>query len=195
MDDSQGVSRADGQILTLTISFRGHSEVVSLSSSSTLGELQETLYEKTNVPPALQKLLCKGKKIISGPEATLEQAGLKDKAKVQMLGSTVQQQLEDMMDAENERRRRDDILRARAEKRPPTVRMNELIRSNALLMHVYRYACRARHSFRLSPTNFTPSSPYPTSPHQRTRPLISTDSPPTPQYNMSCRSTASPSIR
>jgi len=122
MDDSQGASRTDGQILTLTISFRGHSEVVSLSSSSTLGELQETLYEKTNVPPALQKLLCKGKKIIFGPEATLEQAGLKDKAKVQMLGST-EQQLEDMMDAENERRRRDDILRARAEKRPPTVRM------------------------------------------------------------------------
>lgn len=122
MEDAQNNARGEVQTLTLTISFRGHSEAVSLASSSTLAELQEILYERTNVPPTLQKLLYKGKKGNASPDSTLEEAGMKHKAKVQMIGST-EQQLEVMKDAESEKRRREDIMRARAEKRPPTVRM------------------------------------------------------------------------
>lgn len=109
------------KVITFSITFRGSTQALSLRATSTLGELQDLIEEQTNVPPPLQKILYKGRKGKPGPEMTLEEAGLKDKMKVTLLGST-EEELNQMKTAENEKRRRDEILRVRAERRPPKVR-------------------------------------------------------------------------
>jgi len=106
--------------ISLTISFRGKSHILSFLPDTTLAILHSQLEELTEVPPHLQKLLYKGKKAPGGSDAeemTLIQAGLKDGMKVQMLGSTTKD-LDGLKAAENENQRRENIARERALKAP-----------------------------------------------------------------------------
>ena len=64
--------------MNLTVTFRGTTHPLSVLPDSTLEALQLQLEELTSVPPSLQKLLYKGKKPRISPDATLEEAGLKD---------------------------------------------------------------------------------------------------------------------
>lgn len=102
--------------ITLTISFKGKTHPLSALPESTLAELYVRIEELTQVPPALQKLLYKGKKATGADNdqnITLKQAGFKDGMKVQMLGSTTQE-LESMKAVENENQRRERIMKERA---------------------------------------------------------------------------------
>ena len=107
--------------MNLTVTFRGTTHPLSVLPDSTLEALQLQLEELTSVPPSLQKLLYKGKKPRISPDATLEEAGLKEGSKIQMLGST-ETELGGMKKAEDEMRRREEILRQRTGKNLPKVR-------------------------------------------------------------------------
>lgn len=108
--------------ISLTVTHRGTPCSLSLLPDSTLAVLHAQLEELTSVPPSLQKLLYKGKKLNSGvdDETTLSQAGFKHGMKIQMLGSTAQE-LGDIQAVETERRKRDLILRERALTAPTKV--------------------------------------------------------------------------
>lgn len=99
--------------MNLTVTYRGESHPLSVLPETTLGALQIQLEELTGVPPSLQKLLYKGKKSNVPENATIEQAGLKDEAKVQLLGATAAE-LGGMHTAENEKRRKEETLRQRS---------------------------------------------------------------------------------
>lgn len=106
----------------LLVNFRGTQHTVEASPDELLSVLQSRLDELTGVPPSLQKLLYKGKKPKTQAESTaLEQAGLKDGMKVQLLGSR-EAELVGMRTAENEKRRREEILRQRGTTSLPKVR-------------------------------------------------------------------------
>jgi hypothetical protein len=80
--------------IILTVTFRGTSHTVSLPNDAPLSAFHFRLELLTSVPPSLQKLIYRGKKIQhrqddTDPEPTITQAGLHDGIKVQMLGSTV----------------------------------------------------------------------------------------------------------
>ncbi|KAF8997911.1 WLM domain-containing protein [Cyathus striatus] len=109
--------------LQLAISFRGNTHKLSISPETTLLELQTQLEELTAVPPSLQKLLYKGKKTArdDAESVTLLQIGLKNGTKIQMLGSTTQE-LGGLQSVEDERRKRERIMRERAMKAPVKVR-------------------------------------------------------------------------
>ncbi|KAI5123182.1 hypothetical protein M0805_003949 [Coniferiporia weirii] len=98
--------------MILTVTHRGATHPLSVLPDNTFAALQLQLEELTSVPPSFQKLLCKGKKVNSPPEATLDQAGLKDGMKMQLLGPT-EAELGGMRSAESETRRRDEILKRR----------------------------------------------------------------------------------
>lgn len=99
--------------MNLTVAYRGESHPLSVLPESTLAALQIQLEELTGVPPSLQKLLYKGKKSNIPEDATVEQAGLKDGTKVQLLGATAAE-LGGMHTSENEKRRREETLRQRS---------------------------------------------------------------------------------
>ncbi|KIJ65488.1 hypothetical protein HYDPIDRAFT_110585 [Hydnomerulius pinastri MD-312] len=99
--------------ISLTIAFRGITHIVSLPSNAPLALLHFQLEELTSVPPSLQKLLFRGKKIQREDEVTLTQAGLRDGVKIQMLGSTAQE-LDTLSATESEIQRKERILRDRA---------------------------------------------------------------------------------
>ena len=105
--------------IKLTISYRGSSYAISLPPDSTLETLKDRLHDLTSVEPALQKLLYKGKKSVSD-DALLNEAGLKNGAKIQMLGST-SEELGNMRKAEHEQQRREEIMKQRAAKGPTKV--------------------------------------------------------------------------
>ncbi|CAA7265149.1 unnamed protein product [Cyclocybe aegerita] len=111
-------------LLSLTVSFRGKQHVLSLLPDSTLSALYAQLEELTQVPPPLQKLLFKGKKLTGGSgdqDISLGQAGLKDGTKIQLVAPTPQE-LEGMRTVENENQRRERIMRERALKAPVKLR-------------------------------------------------------------------------
>lgn len=111
-EDQNGVS--------LTISYRGTSYPISLTVHDTLDTLQRQLQELTSIPPFHQKLLYKGRQNVPA-SASLEEAGLRNGMKVQMLGST-SQELGGLKAAEDEERRRNEAMRQRALKGPTKVR-------------------------------------------------------------------------
>ena len=99
--------------ISLTVSFRGKPHVLSLLPDSTLAVLHSQLEELTEVPPHLQKLLYKRQKL-NGSDSktmTLVQAGLKDGATIQMLGSTTKD-LDEMRAVEKENQRRERAPKA-----------------------------------------------------------------------------------
>lgn len=106
--------------ITLTINYRGKAHVLSVLPDSTLADLQNEIKQLTEVPPSLQKLLYKGKRQASSEES-ISQAGIKDGAKIQLLGSTTKD-LEAMKAVENENQRRERIMKERALKAPVKVR-------------------------------------------------------------------------
>lgn len=71
------------------------------------------LEELTSIPPSLQKLLYKSKKLRLPPDATLEEASLKFGVKVQLLRST-EWELGGMKKAVVKKRRREEILSQRS---------------------------------------------------------------------------------
>ncbi|KAI0794524.1 WLM-domain-containing protein [Fomes fomentarius] len=106
--------------LNITLTYRGNSHPLSLLPDSTLAYLHTCLEELTSVPAANQKLLYKGK--ISVPDdATIVEAGLKDGAKVQLIGPTAEE-LEGLRATESEHQRKERILRERAQRAPVKVR-------------------------------------------------------------------------
>ncbi|KAJ3502467.1 hypothetical protein NLJ89_g8876 [Agrocybe chaxingu] len=110
--------------LSLTVSFRGKQHVLSLLPESTLSALYAQLEELTQVPPPLQKLLFKGKKLSGGRgdhDISLGQAGMKDGTKIQLVAPTLQE-LEGMRTVENENQKRERIMRERALKAPVKLR-------------------------------------------------------------------------
>jgi hypothetical protein len=111
--------------ITLSVSFRRTTHSVALPLSSPLYTLHTQLEDLTDVPPALQKLLYKGKKLVWKSEedaqsTTVEKAGLRDGMKVQLLGSTLKE-LEGLKREEGEHLRRERIMRDRASKPPVKV--------------------------------------------------------------------------
>ena len=105
--------------IKLSITYRGTHHTVYVSPRSSLSALQAQLEALTSVPPSLQKLLYKGKKTTSksqsGEDVTVEEAGLRDGMKVQLLGATLEE-LGGMKAAENAQRKRENIMRERAMK-------------------------------------------------------------------------------
>ena len=104
------------------VSHRGNIHPLSLLPDETLAVLQTRLEELTSVPPPQQKLLYKGKKPSHGESTTLQDAGFKDAMKVQLLGATAEE-LGGMRKAEDEQRRRENIMRERAVKGTVKVRL------------------------------------------------------------------------
>ncbi|KDQ61471.1 hypothetical protein JAAARDRAFT_511389 [Jaapia argillacea MUCL 33604] len=108
------MASASTSTISLTVTHRGTSYQLHLLPDTTLAILHARLEELTSVPPEHQKLLYKGKK--SGTEdSLLEKLGLKDGMKVQMLGSTAEE-VGGMRAVEDERMRRERIMRERASK-------------------------------------------------------------------------------
>ncbi|KAL1739800.1 WLM domain-containing protein [Schizophyllum fasciatum] len=124
---------------TIHVSHRGTTHTLSLPSSTTWDALQAELEALTSVPPANQKLLGKGLKKGVTPDTTLSDAGVKDGAKLQMLGSTAEE-LGGMHAAEDEKARRERIMRERELKRPVSVRNTALPSAATLSYRFHRIA-------------------------------------------------------
>lgn len=60
---------------------------MDMGSGETVGQLKEKLGKLTEIPPAMQKLLWKG--VLKDDTATLAAAGVKNKAKIMVVGSTM----------------------------------------------------------------------------------------------------------
>lgn len=116
------MSSVTPEVISLSISFRGTTHEVSLPPDAPLTHLQAQLEELTSVPPFLQKLLLRGKKVQHAENLTLAQIGLRDGLKVQMLGSTAQE-INSLNATESEHQRRERILRERALKPQVKVRL------------------------------------------------------------------------
>lgn len=108
--------------MDLNVSYRATLHSLSLLPNATLAVLQARLDELTSVPPSHQKLIFKGKKATSNDEETLEDLGLKSGMKVQLLGPT-RQELDEMQSAQEQREKKERILRERAAKAPVKVSM------------------------------------------------------------------------
>lgn len=126
--------------IMLTVAFRGTSHTVFLPNDAPLSALHSRLELLTSVPPSLQKLIYKGKKIQhrqddSDPDPTISQAGLRDGIKVQMLGSTVEE-LGQLNAADSAHQRKEQILRERALK--PQVKLRST-GSSSTSSHQYRF--------------------------------------------------------
>ena len=110
--------------MQLTISHRGVLYPIETIPDELLVVFQLRLEELTGVPPSLQKLLFKGKRTnVHSEGGTLDQAGIKDGMKIQLLGST-EAELIDMRKAENEKRRKEDVIKQRSSMSLPKVRLS-----------------------------------------------------------------------
>jgi hypothetical protein len=107
------------QLISFTVTHRGTAHPLALLPDSTLSHVYARLEELTGVPPSLQKLLYKGKKTL-GDDATIQQAGIINGLKVQMLGSTLQE-MDGLKAVEDEQQKRNRIMRERALKAPAKV--------------------------------------------------------------------------
>jgi len=106
--------------VSFTVTHRGTAYPLTLLPDSTLASLYARLEELTGVPPSLQKLLYKGKKALDD-DASIEQAGIKNGLKAQMLGST-SQEIGGLKAIEDEQQKKSRILRERALKAPTKAR-------------------------------------------------------------------------
>ncbi|KAI0738605.1 WLM-domain-containing protein [Daedaleopsis nitida] len=106
--------------INLNVSYRGNIHPLSLLPDSTLAYLHERLEELTSVPQENQKLLYKGKKTVQD-DATIEEAGIKDGIKIQLVGPTAEE-LGGLRATESEHQRKERILRERARRPHAKVR-------------------------------------------------------------------------
>lgn len=126
--------------IILTVSFRGTSHTVSLPNDAPVSALHSRLEALTSVPPSLQKLIYRGKKIQHrqddpDPEPTIAQAGLRNGIKVQMLGSTAEE-LGQLNAADAAHHKKEQILKDRALK--PRVQLRST-GSSSTSSHQYRF--------------------------------------------------------
>ncbi|OAX40320.1 WLM-domain-containing protein [Rhizopogon vinicolor AM-OR11-026] len=129
--------------VSLTFTFRTTSHTLHLPTDTPLSVLHSRLEALTSVPPSLQKLIYRGKKIQhrqnddSEPEPTIVQAGLRDGIKVQMLGSTAEE-LKQLTAADSARQSKERTLRERALK--PQVKLRSTgSSSSSSSSHQYRF--------------------------------------------------------
>jgi Ubiquitin family len=109
----------------VAVTFRGTTHRFDLLPDTLLSTLQAELESLTGVPTSLQKLIHKGKKFQDETSTTtLAQAGIRNGMKIQMLGTTVKD-LDGMKGVEDERQKRDRILRERAMK--PAVKVRQYL--------------------------------------------------------------------
>lgn len=93
------------------VSYQGNNlELTQLDPQSTIGQLKEHLQQRTGVPPSLQKLLHKGRRLVEDAK-TLSELGFNDKTKLMLMGSAPQQvaeiaQLDDKLERNRETARR-----------------------------------------------------------------------------------------
>lgn len=107
--------------LNVVVTYRGVSHPLSLDPHSTVLDMKLALEALTTVPPSLQKLLYRGKKNVENEaSASVEEAGLKDKTRVTLIGST-NEELSQLRTTETESRRREEIMRQRQAKGPTKV--------------------------------------------------------------------------
>jgi hypothetical protein len=112
------------QQITLVVTYRTDApRKLTVSPTTSLAELQTTLEELTGVPPHLQKLLYKGQKKVAGDTSvvSLEAVGMKDGAQIKMLGSS-QKEVDSMLGIEEEKRKREMIMKQREARGPTKVR-------------------------------------------------------------------------
>ncbi|KAG8765431.1 hypothetical protein FRC19_006394 [Serendipita sp. 401] len=111
--------------INLTVSHRSQTYHVQLdtteTTTTTVHDLQERLFELTSVPIHLQKLIYKGKKNNAGSSSLLRDAGVVNGAKITLLGNP-ESDINQLLDAEKQQQRKEEILRARAAKAPPKIR-------------------------------------------------------------------------
>lgn len=119
--------------ITLTILHRSQTYTVSLDPSATLQSLQEELATITSVPSHLQKLLYKGKKK-SEQDAPLNEAGITNGMKITLLGNP-ESTIGDLLEAERQQQRKEEILRARAAGPKPKVCLTQLPYIRPVLTH------------------------------------------------------------
>lgn len=188
-------------ILNFSVSHRGTTHRLSMAPDTPLSVLEEQLQELTGVPPHLQKLIFKGKKAKHEEDASISDLGVKDGAKIQMLGTTTQE-LEGMKSVENEQQRRERIMRERATKpqykvcgsawvsymlikpRNCTTRFGR--QGQALALAVSRHSRRFHHLRRTNSMKLYHSHTFPT---QRWQKPLWRSWQQTPPSGMSCRST------
>jgi len=99
---------SSSKTISFTVTSGEKTHHFSQHSDCSLVDFQAQLEELFGVPPSLQKLLCKGKKIASN-DVTLALAGFKNGMKIQMVGTTTQE-LDGMKSVEDEQRLRERIL-------------------------------------------------------------------------------------
>lgn len=119
--------------LNFSVSYRGQTHNLNLPADTPVLTLQVQLNDLTGVPPTLQKLIYKGKKAQKGEDATIADVGIKNGAKVQLLGTTTQE-LDGLKSAESEQQRRERIMRERAMKPQYKVRFI----SDSLMYHTHQ---------------------------------------------------------
>ncbi|KAI7885778.1 WLM-domain-containing protein [Lichtheimia hyalospora FSU 10163] len=97
--------------LNFQVSYQGNNlEITQCDSQSTIGQLKQHLQQETGVPPSLQKLLYKGKRLVDD-STTLNELGFNNKTKLMLMGSAAQQvakiaQLDDKLEKNRETARR-----------------------------------------------------------------------------------------
>lgn len=101
--------------ILVTVSHRGRSHSIACLATDTIGSFQSRLTDLTAVPVANQKFLYKGKKTSHSDQDTIEQVGLRDGIKVQMLGSTAEE-IGGMRVVEDEVKEKERIMKERDEK-------------------------------------------------------------------------------
>ncbi|CAG7847900.1 SubName: Full=Uncharacterized protein {ECO:0000313/EMBL:CCA72615.1} [Serendipita indica DSM 11827] len=110
----------DPETVSIVVSHRSQTYTLHLGQDATLADLQAELSGLTSVPPHLQKLLYKGKKS-SDSTTRLKDAGLTTGVKVTLLGNP-ESTINSLLDAEKQKERKEEILKARAAKPGPKVR-------------------------------------------------------------------------
>ncbi|KAF6761814.1 WLM domain-containing protein [Ephemerocybe angulata] len=108
-------TNSSDSVLSFSVAFRGTTHRLALLSSTPLSELEAQLQELTGVPPGLQKLIFKGKKAQHQGDAPIGEIGIKNNSKIQLLGTTAQE-LDGLKNVEDEKHRRERIMRERAMK-------------------------------------------------------------------------------
>jgi hypothetical protein len=108
--------------INLLVSFRGIVHSLSVDTTTTLADFQSRVEALTEVPPALQKLLYKGKKTHTNADKTsILDIGMKNGTRITLVGST-EGEIEGMRATEAESQRKENIMRQRQSRGPSKVR-------------------------------------------------------------------------
>ncbi|KAL3530923.1 hypothetical protein ACH5RR_010245 [Cinchona calisaya] len=131
--DSRNESESSGMI-KVNIKFAGRSIPVEISLDSTVKNLKSILQPLTNVLPRGQKLIFKGKVLVD--DMTLRSSEITNGSKIMLMATQGLHQgdgpiKKEHPDAENMRRRRNEILRGSKEKKEVSVEKSQLERWKA----------------------------------------------------------------